>query len=64
MDKFNKFIEHIRPNIHGNILLNEPLANHTTFRIGGVSKALIWVESEQDILFIHEEMLKKKVFLK
>lgn len=53
MFDLNKIIDDIRKNIdEKNILLNEPMKNHTTFKIGGNADIFIKANNIKDIKFI------------
>jgi UDP-N-acetylenolpyruvoylglucosamine reductase len=64
MAKIENYIDDIKDNITGKVLINEKLARHTTFRIGGTADALIWIEDESDIKFASNYLVKKKSDLK
>ena len=48
MNDFVKRLQEIAP--AGRILLNEPMKNHTTFRIGGPADALFFPSSEEELI--------------
>jgi len=41
--------ERLRQSVRGQILLDEPMRNHTSFRIGGPADLLVYVQDEEDL---------------
>ena len=53
MFDLNSIIDDIRKNIdENNILINEPMSKHTTFKIGGNADIFIKVDSIEKIQYI------------
>lgn len=52
--------QNLEKRMTGIIRLNEPMEKHTTYRIGGPAKLLIWVWKLDDLKTVYKEIVKKK----
>ncbi len=52
VNKVREIIKRI--NIKGSVYFNEPMANHTTFQVGGPAEVFIRPETTEDVVTIHE----------
>lgn len=64
MENFDKLID-LAKNNNCNVLLNEPMSNHTSFKIGGAAKLFIEVKNNNALKtllkFIYKEDIKFKI---
>ena len=52
----NELIKQLKKDNYGKILIDESLKNHTTYKIGGIARAIIYPESTDKLI----KLIKKR----
>jgi len=61
MDMRSVLIDTIRSAVRGDVLLSEPLKNHTTYRVGGAAEVLVRPDSIAEALWIYRFARRKEI---